>query len=205
MNAVVPFDLSKLALASRNLAAAMPPPMGFLRMEKGNGAWTYGAEQDEIPAGVQFAVNLASFQRGYVAWADTTKGAPANKLDERMFPAFGDLPDVGDPPRGSRGWEAQFGFAMKAINGGSLAGTELQYRSSSDGGKRAVAALLTEIAEGVAKNPGKMPLIVFSSRNYKHASYGKIYAPVFTIVKWVDTPSEKTAVVKPARAAKAKK
>ena len=201
--AVAVFDLSKMAVAARTMSAAVPSPMSFLKMSK-SGDWEYGAESDEVPAGTQFAVNPASFQRGYVAWQDTTNGAAAAKLDERMYSAFEALPDAGDPTKGSRGWEAQFGFAMKAINGGKLAGTELQYRSSSDGGKRAVAALITEISEGAAANPGKIPLIVLDQRSYKHASYGKIYAPVFKIVKWVPIPQEKNEKVSPARKTKAK-
>ena len=193
-NAVVKFDLSKMAVAARSMAAAVPSPMSYLRMDK-SGEWTYGAEQDEVPAGTQFGVNPSSFQRGVVAWQDTKGGAPAAKLDERMYSVFDESPaDPGEHPKGSRGWEAQFGFSMIAINGGKLAGTELQYRSSSDGGKRAIAALIAEVAEGAPGNPGKMPLIVLDSRSYKHASYGKIYAPVFKLVKWVPIPQDKAAV-----------
>lgn len=202
--AVVTFDFSKLAVAARTMAAAMPSPMSYLKMDK-SGDWSYGAESDEVPAGTQFMVNPGSFQRGYIAWQDTRQGQPAAKLDERMYSAFEDLPEVGDPPGGSRGWEAQFGFAMKAINGGtSLAGKELQFRASSDGGKRAIAALMTEIAEGVQANPGKIPLIVLDNRSYKHASYGKIYAPVFKIVKWVPLPRDDAEAKKVAPARKKK-
>jgi hypothetical protein len=201
--AVATFDLSKMAVAARTMAAAMPSPMSFLKMDK-SGDWSYGAESDEIPAGTQFAVNPMSFQRGFVAWQDTRNGQPAAKLDERMYSAFEELPEVDDPPKGSRGWEPQFGFSMKAINGGKIAGTELQYRSSSDGGKRAVAALMTEIAEGAAANPGKIPLIVLDSRSYKHAAYGKIYAPTFKLVKWVPMPKEPNEKVAPARKSKSK-
>lgn len=202
--AIATFDLSKMAVAARTMAAAMPSPMSYLKMDK-SGDWVYGAESDEVPAGVQFMVNPGSFQRGYIAWQDTSNGAPAAKLDERMYSAFEDLPEVDAAPKGSRGWEAQFGFAMKAINGGKLAGTELQFRASSDGGKRAIAALMTEIAEGVQQNPGKLPLIVLDNRSYKHASYGKIYAPVFKLVKWVPTPQSKDEKVAPARKAVGKK
>lgn len=195
--AMVSFDLSKLKVAARTLAAAVPAPMGFLKMDK-SGDWCHGAEGDPIPEGTQFAVNPESFQRGYVAWADTSNGAPANKLDERMYSVFEDLPDAGPPPTGSRGWESQFGFGVKAING-KLQGTELLYRSSSDGGKRAISALTTEIADAAADNPGKIPLIVLDNRWYKHASYGKIYVPVFRIVKWVPVPTEKNAKVAPAK------
>lgn len=197
--AMVSFDLSKLRVAARTLAAAVPAPMGFLKMDK-SGDWCQGAEGDPIPDGTQFAVNPESFQRGYVAWADTSNGAPANKLDERMYSVFAELPDSGTPPAGSRGWEAQFGFGLKAING-KFAGTELLYRASSDGGKRAISALTTEIAEGAELNPGKIPLIVLDNRWYKHASYGKIFVPVFKIVKWVPMPVEKTAKVTPAKKA----
>jgi hypothetical protein len=204
MTAIVKFDLSKMAVAARSMAAAVPSPMSFLKMSK-SGDWIYGAEEDEVPAGTQFGVNPNSFQRGVIAWQDTSNGAPAAKLDERMYSVFEDNPpEPGDPPKGARGWEAQFGFSMIAVNGGKLAGTELQYRASSDGGKRAIAALIAEVAEGAPTNPGKMPLIVLDTRSYKHASYGKIYAPVFKLVKWVPIPQDKAAVKTAAKKVKSK-
>jgi len=204
MTAIVKFDLSKMAVAARSMAAAVPSPMSFLKMSK-SGDWIYGAEEDEVPAGTQFGVNPQSFQRGVIAWQDTSNGQPAAKLDERMYSVFdANPPEPGDCPKGSRGWETQFGFAMLAINGGKLAGTELQYRASSDGGRRAIAALITEVAEGAPLNPGKMPLIVLDTRSYKHASYGKIYAPVFKLVKWVPIPQDKAAVKTAAKKVKSK-
>lgn len=187
--AVVTYDLSKLQLAARNVVSAMPAPIGFLRMTK-VGEWLHGAEGDEVPEGTQFAVNPSSFQRGYIAWADTSSGAPANKLDERMYPAHETLPDCGEPPKGSRGWEHQLGFAVKVLNG-ELANDEMQYRSSSDGGKRAIAQLLEAIILAAPKNPGKLPVITLGSRSYKHKSYGKIYAPVFELMRWITPPVEK--------------
>jgi len=198
--ALVKFDVSKLQVAARTMAASVSSPLAFLRMDKA-GDWTYGAEQDEVPEGQQFAVNPESFQRGVVAWADTDKGVAAAKLDERMYSVFEDMPDVGDPPKGARGWEAQQGFHLKGIGKGKLENVELVYRSSSDGGKRAVTGLLSEIATGVEDNPGKMPLIVISSTSYKHAAYGKIHKPVFSIVKWVPIPASPKAKVAPARKA----
>jgi len=197
--AIVKFDVSKLHDAARTMAASVPSPLAFLRMDK-SGEWTYGAEQDEVPEDQQFAVNPESFQRGVVAWADTSvAGVAAAKLDERMFSVFEDMPDVGEPPRGSRGWEPQQGFQLKGVGKGKLENVELIYRSSSDGGKRAITGLLTEIAQGVADNPGKMPLITVSSSSYKHASFGKIYKPIFTIVKWAPIPASPKEKVAPAR------
>ena len=184
-NAVIPFDAAKLQLALRNITTATPPSMSFLRMDK-TGAWSYGADSSELD-GDEFALNPASFQWGYVAWADTSNGAPANKLDERMGPAHLPMPDMGEAPKGSRGWEAQLGFSIKGISK-DVKDVELQYRASSDGGKRAVSALANEVA--AQDKPGLIPIIVCESRNYKHASYGKIYAPVFKIVRWVPMPKQ---------------
>lgn len=197
-NAVIPFDAAKLALALRNIAAATPPSMQFLRMDK-TGNWSYGADGSEIED-EEFALNPASFQWGYVAWADTRDGAPANKLDERMGPAHLPMADVGDPPKGSRGWEAQLGFSIKGISKG-VKDVELQYRSSSDGGKRAVSALANEVA--AQDKPGLIPIIICESRSYKHASYGKIFAPGFKIVRWVPMP--KAGEVVPAKKAAGKR
>lgn len=194
--AMVTFDLSKLAVAARKVAASVPSPLSYLKMEK-SGSWVFGAEADEVPDNTQFAVNPEGFLRGYVAWQDTTSGAPAAKLGEVMFNVMEDLPDPGDVPKGSRGWEQQLGMQVKAING-KMEGAELRYSASSDGGRRAVSGLMTEVAEGMAANPGKIPLIVLENRSYKHASYGKIFVPVFRIVKWVPMPKAKAEKVKPA-------
>lgn len=194
--ALVTFDVSKLAVAARKTAASVPSPMSFLKMEK-SGDWVYGAESEPVPEGAQFIVNPEGFQRGYVAWQDTDKGAPAAKLGEMMYSVIDDLPDPGDIPPGSRGWEQQLGFHVKGING-KTEGVELRYSASSDGGRRAVSGLLTEVAEGLQDNPGKLPVIVLETTSYKHAAYGKIYKPVLRIVKWIAPPKGKTEKPKPA-------
>jgi len=195
--ALVKFDVSKLRVAARAMAAATPSPLAFLRMDK-SGTWAYGADQDEIPDGQQFIVNPEGFQRGHVAWQDTSNGQAAAKLDERMYSVFEELPDPGDVPRGSRGWEPQQGCHLMGF-GGKLAGKEMIYRASSDGGRRAITALLTEIAEGLESNPGKVPVITVSNSSYKHAAYGKIFKPILTLVKWVAPPAAPKTKVAPAR------
>jgi len=195
---MVKFDLSKMAVAARKMQAAAPGPMAYLRMNKNDGSWSSGTEEDPVGKDDLFAVNIQSFQRGFVAWADTTrKGVAPAKLEEHMFDACETCPEPGPLPQGAAKWDAQFAFSAMGMDG-RLKGTDVVYATTSYGGKKAVAALMTEIVEGLAVNPGKLPVVSFSSKAYPHVSYGQIYNPIITIKKWIPTPSDKAALLKSA-------
>jgi hypothetical protein len=56
---------------------------------------------------------------------------------------------------------------------------------TSVGGKRAVQGLAVAIAEQVDKDQDKpVPVVLLKKEHYQHKKYGRIYTPVFDIVRW---------------------
>lgn len=200
MTAIIPFDPNKLAMSLRQVAREAAPMAAFLKMDK-TGAWVYGANTEEVEDGTEFLVNPNGFQHGYVCWA----AEGSEKLGEVIAPVSDALGDTGPVPGGGRAWEFQLGMHLKGMKG-ELADMELVFRSSSVGGKRAIAGLAQQVAQKLADGEQNMvPVVTLSSESYKHKKYGKIYTPVIDIVRWTTMPKASPAKAAPEKAAKAKR
>ena len=153
--------------------------MVILKMDK-TGHWVFGADQEEIEADSVWAVNPFSFVHGYIAWGD------GQVLAEKMASVAEPLPETGQAPAGAeRGWEMQVGMTLACTNGEDE-GMQARYTATSVGGKKAVQALAIAIAEQVDKDQSKpVPLVSLKKEHYQHKSYGRIFTPVFDVVKWV--------------------
>ena len=199
-NPNVQSNLQKLV----NSAAAGGKP--FLRFGK-DGRWSWGAEDNEVGEDELFAINVVSIQMGYIAWYES-------KATERMAYLYdsaitkSDLPDVPtdkDQRTGKpKGWQEQNGFDLKMINGSK---TEMTFKTSSQGGKAAVANLVQAIGGQMVTNPSEPIAIVrLKNTSYKHPDFGKIYKPVFEIVEWLSedvlvAPATATPAEPPVRKA----
>ena len=179
-------SVASLSSALRSLeSAAGPGNMVILKMDK-TGHWVFGADQTEVEDDSLWAVNPFSFVHGYIAWGD------GEVLAEKMVSVAEPLPELEPAPGAAkRGWEMQIGMTLACTNGEDEG---MQARSSvtSVGGKRAVQALAVAIAEQVDKDQAKpVPVIRLKKEHYQHKSYGRIFTPVFDIVKWVgmDAPA----------------
>jgi hypothetical protein len=179
-------SVASLSSALRSLeSAAGPGNMVILKMDK-TGHWVFGADQTEVEDDSLWAVNPFSFVHGYIAWGD------GEVLAEKMVSVAEPLPEL-DPAPGAakRGWEMQIGMTLACTNGEDE-GMQARYSVTSVGGKRAVQALAVAIAEQVDKDQAKpVPVIRLKKEHYQHKSYGRIFTPVFDIVKWVgmDAPA----------------
>ena len=153
--------------------------MVILKMDK-TGHWVFGADQEEIEADSVWAVNPFSFVHGYIAWGD------GQVLAEKMASVAEPLPETGQAPAGTeRGWEMQVGMTLACTNGEDE-GMQARYTATSVGGKKAVQALAIAIAEQVEKDQTKpVPLVSLKKEHYQHKKYGRIFTPVFDVVKWV--------------------
>jgi hypothetical protein len=153
--------------------------MVILKMDK-TGHWVFGADQEEIESDSVWAVNPFSFVHGYIAWGD------GQVLAEKMASVAEPLPETGQAPAGAeRGWEMQVGMTLACTNGEDE-GMQARYTATSVGGKKAVQALAIAIAEQVEKDQTKpVPLVSLKKEHYQHKKYGRIFTPVFDIVKWV--------------------
>jgi hypothetical protein len=176
--------VTAVAESLKKIEQAMPSTMVILKMDK-TGHWVFGADQTEVEKGTRWAVNPFSFVHGFIAWG---KG---EVLGEHMAPLTEPLPEVGVPPAGAeRGWEQQFGFCLKALDGDD-AGMEARFSATSVGGKRSVQTLGTAIANQVMKDQSR-PVAVVELKNdhYQHKSYGRVFTPVFEIVDWLTMDGE---------------
>jgi hypothetical protein len=179
-------SIANIATALRTLAPAAAAGVAILKMDK-TGHWCFGADQTEIDAASTWAVNPFSFVHGFIAWGE------GEVLGEKMVSITSPLPELeAAPPGAKRGWEEQVGLSMKCLSGED-AGLEVRYTVTSVGGKRAVQAMGVKIAERVDSNPeSPVPVVSLGKEHYVHKSYGRIYTPLFDVVKWIgmDGPAE---------------
>ena len=152
--------------------------MVILKMDK-TGHWVFGADQEEVESDSVWAVNPFSFVHGYIAWGD------GQVLAEKMASVAEPLPETGPAPAGAeRGWEMQVGMTLACTNGEDE-GMQARYTATSVGGKKAVQALAIAIAEQVDKDQDNpVPIVRLRKEHYQHKSYGRIFTPIFEVVKW---------------------
>jgi hypothetical protein len=203
MGEVVKFDASKFAATViTNMKRAASTRVGFLKMGK-DGAWSYGSDETEVTEDDHVFVNPNGFVHGWQCWADTDlAGVQSELLGDVIAGMDQPLPDrPAKVPENGRPWGEVRGMSVL------LAGEKLVYSTTSVGGLNAFAALAEEYLAQYHRDPEKMIAEVsLSSDSYKHKNktYGRIYTPVFTIVKWhKDLPA--VAAEKPAPVAPAKK
>jgi len=167
------------ALRNINTGSGMDSGTIILKMDK-TGCWVYGADQTEVEDDATWAINPFSFVHGYIAWGD------GEVLGEHMVSVAEPLPELEPAPTGAKkGWEKQVGFSVKCLSGEDE-GLEARYTVTSVGGKKAAQGLAVAIAEQVDKAPEKpVPVVTLGKEHYQHKSYGKIFTPLFTIVKWI--------------------
>ena len=156
-----------------------PGGVAILKMDK-TGHWVFGADQTEVQEGSTWAINPFSFVHGFIAWGE------GEVLGEKMVPVSTPLPEMeAAPPGAKRGWETQVGMSLKCLDGDD-AGLECRFSTTSVGGKRAVSALAVAIATQVEADQTKPVAVVkLKKEHYQHKSYGRIFTPVFEVVKWI--------------------
>jgi hypothetical protein len=184
-----------MASALKRVSREVGGPASFLKMEK-TGDWVFGIAGTVVSEEDEFIVNPGGFQHGHVAWGDAS-----NKLGETMMPLDQQLPDAGPVPSGTvGGWQFQLGMSMI----GAADGTAVIYRTTSVGGKRAIAELAAEIGQRMEDGEAKQcAVITLSSESYKHAKYGKIFNPIITVVRWIAMPAADAKMKDVKAAAKA--
>lgn len=156
-----------------------PGGVAILKMDK-TGHWVFGADQTEVQDGSTWAINPFSFVHGFIAWGE------GEVLGEKMVPVSTPLPEMDPaPPGAKRGWETQVGMSLKCLDGDDV-GLECRFSTTSVGGKRAVSALAVAIATQVEADQTKPVAVVrLKKEHYQHKSYGRIFTPVFEVVKWI--------------------
>jgi hypothetical protein len=181
--APLPFDRARVVAGYQQAPRAASGGAMFLRMQKGTGEWSYGVDGEPLPAKTILAVNPASFVHGWIAWRDTTSGAPVEKLGEKMVAAFEPMPESGPTPGGARKWDVQQGVGFKRMD----TGEPLVYLTTSVGGLRAVTELRDKVLQKLAgQGDDVIALVRLEHDSYKHQNkmFGTIFIPIFNITGW---------------------
>jgi hypothetical protein len=151
----------------------------FLRLLK-SGEWVYGQTNEEVQDGSQWAVNIFTLGHGYACWIDS------ELRGEAMISMSKPKPQK-PPPVDGIAYKEQRSFELKCLNGDD-AGVEVLYKTTSDGGLKAVDALLVQIQRQLATDRQfAFPVMTLGDEYYQHQKYGRIYKPVMTVVGWADT------------------
>ena len=187
-------SVQSLSTALRAIKEDTGAGVTILKMDK-TGHWVFGADQTEIEDDSLWAINPFSFVHGYIAWGD------GEVLGEKMCSISEPLPELDPAPAGAkRGWEKQVGFSLKCLNGEDE-GLDARYTVTSVGGKRAAQELAVAIAEQVDKDQTKPVAVVsLGKEHYQHKSYGRIYTPVFKVVRWASMNGEAASTGEDVRA-----
>lgn len=166
----------------------------YLKMDKGNGDWIFGAEETVVEDGSLWAINPGSLMHGWVAWDSNAGGAPVQEIMvsiNRDLPPENSLPVLGlGSPDKKTGVQPQLRYqqqrSVQAVCiSGEDEGTVVEYKQSSVGAMKLFAELTNKLLDQLDKDPDKLVAIVnFSSESYKHKTYGRITNPVWPIVEW---------------------
>jgi hypothetical protein len=174
--------ITDLETAQTATPSASSGDFQFLKMTK-QGEWVYGADEIEVSDDSAFVIDPSSYSQGYVAWS-----ADGELEDEKMA-AAGQPPVLLSALDNSMNWKVQVGFALKGIEGAED-GEQLLFKTSSQGGKEVISALLAQIiAKARTGAAAFCPIVVLDNSSYKHKKYGKIYKPVLTVDEWVEVPT----------------
>jgi hypothetical protein len=126
-------------------------------------------------------VNPLTVKYGYICFDN------ANKPTERLasvslpMPLITELPDLGFK------WQEQWAVNLKCTNG-TDAGVEVIFKSSTDGGIKAVAGLLDAVRDRLngGQHGGKVvPIVRLGKDSYQHGQYGRVWTPVPEIIDWM--------------------
>lgn len=156
----------------------------FLRMLK-DGNWVFGQRDEEVQEGSSWAINVLSLQHGHCCWPKNEGGGTNKMLGEVMAPVYAPRPSAPEPINGFP-FTQQVGFDARCLDGADM-GTEVQYKNNSRGGINAFDKLLENIQKQLVANPNHpCPVVQLHKDHYDHATYGRIYIPIFEIVDWCD-------------------
>ena len=158
----------------------------FLRLLQ-DGSWVFGAENIEVEEDSLWAVNPYSLEHGFVCWTDydQKKEKRSNKtLGERMVPMTESPPLEHELPEYEFPWVQQLSISVVCVQG-AHEGTQVLYKATSEGGKRAVRELVGAIMAQLDADPGRpVPIVVLDSGHYTHKVWGKTYTPSIVVTDW---------------------
>lgn len=157
----------------------------YLQISGKTGIITYGKDEKELPAGSELAVNMKTFAQGWIYWRSekVLSELMAKPFDGEIALQEGELPDVGPALDDDERWNKQASVEMRLLDGGQ----DLTFKVSSWGGVSAMQKLLSDYVKELPQKGDDAVMIISIEavgRMAKEKKYGKVYAPVFTILEW---------------------
>ena len=173
------------AIAASVTSAGAATNDGFYGGMDKYGAHYYGADRTEIVPEDKWAGNILNFQHGWTAWGTEEHGTDGQNVGEVMVPISQPLPLESDLPEVKGEWSKAICMQLKCITGEDE-GVQILWKSNSYGGRKAYAALMTQVMEKL--NAGQadcFPVMNLESSSYNHKKYGKIFTPEFNVCGWI--------------------
>jgi hypothetical protein len=158
------------------------PLMQFKSRE--DGTWMFGQRRTLPEDGSRWAVNVATFEWGYICFD------PVNKkkvLDERLVSVGESKPDLTELPDRDAPWQEEWAVNLKCISGAD-AGVEVAFKISTVGGTQAIAGLIDTVRDRLngGQHDGKVvPIVILERDSYPHPEHGRVWTPVLTVVDWM--------------------
>jgi hypothetical protein len=157
-------------------------PMLQFKSREGSGTWMFGQRRTVPENGSRWAINPLTFRWGYVCFKDATKPVGEHLVSvSQPKPNPAELPDTGFP------WGEEWSVDLKCLDGAD-AGVEVTFKSTTNGGIKAVATLIDNIRGRL--NSGQhddkiSPVVLLEKDSYPHQQYGRVWEPLFSIVDWM--------------------
>ena len=156
----------------------------LLRMLK-SGNWVFGMENEEVQGGSRWIVNIMSLAHGWCCWVETS-GNDKNKLKGEVMVSITKPKPAEPPPIDNTPYKEQRAFGLKCYDGED-AGTEVSYKTNSDGGMKAFDKLILAIQQRLVADPLHCcPVLVLGAESYDHPKWGETWKPIFDLVGWSD-------------------
>lgn len=154
----------------------------MLQFASRENVWTFGKKRIAVDNGSTWAVNPATFKRGYIAFNDNNK-----PVGEHLVSVGLPMPNVTELPDKGFDWQEQWAVNLKCTSGAD-AGTEVVYRPTTVGGIQAVTGLIEAVRDRLngGQHDGKIaPIVRLERDSYQHPQHGRIWTPMLTIVDWM--------------------
>ena len=191
--------LAGLQAAKTTIAVSAGSGDPFLKLTK-SGIFCYGADGVEVEENSAWAADPASFQHGFICWNSDPAIKAAEKLGERMVPATDPAIQLSDLEKFESPWMPQLGVSFLCLNGEDK-GVKVVYTTTSKGGIKGLSALLGEVIARLSAGEADaiVPVVEFDTTSYRHAKYGEIFNPIFSVKRWESlgsgTPDQAAAAI----------
>ena len=161
----------------------------YLKFDGNTGDYSFGKDQEELENGTRVAVAPSEFKNGWICWNDSKVLEEIMvRITEGKPPAKHTLTDHGPYEDAEKdGWSQQSSAQFRDIETGS----EYLYKTSSAGGRIALANLVQDYGKAFQRHPGELAIVELSNTSFEAKNrktgkkLGKKYAPMFKIVGWV--------------------